>query len=149
MENSDWYDHVVAGIQYLKTALNGRKRPDVFTNELTYNLIALSLEKLLMGLCIHHGRLPQHHRLDGLVEEVATMEPIDVELVKNVQAVESYQDLCSFEIYKSPFPNDMEIKAMLKIAKEVEQFVKQSIERRNAALLKERSMLSHYARVYA
>jgi hypothetical protein len=136
MENSDWYDHVVAGIQYLKTVVKGQSRPSVFTNELKYNLITLAVEKLLVGLSFHHGKLPEHHRLDGLVDAVAQMDPMDPELVKRVKALDGYQELCSLEIYSRPIPNDVEIQAMLKTAKEVEHFVKQSIERRSSSPVK-------------
>lgn len=149
MENSDWYDHVVAGIQYLKTAVNGQSRPNIFTNELTYNLITLSIEKFLIGLSLHLGEVPPHNRLDGLVQSVAQMEPMDAELIKNVQAIDNYTDLCSLEVYSRPIPNDMEIKAMLDVAKEVEQFVKQSIERRNAASAKKERGIAHFKRIFA
>jgi hypothetical protein len=148
MENSDWYDYVVAGIKYLKTAVNGQSRPNIFTNELTYNLITLSIEKFLVGLSLHFGEMPQHHRLDGLVESVAQLEPMDGELIKNVQAIDNYSDLCSLEVYSRPIPNDMEIKAMLEVAKAVEVFVKQSIERRNAALSKEKRGIEHFKKIF-
>ena len=144
MENSDWYDYVVAGIKYLKTAVKGRNRPSVFTNELTYNLITLAVEKLLVGLSLHHGNPPEHHRLDGLVNTVTQIEPMDADLIKKVEGIDSYQDLCSLEVYSRPVPNDMEIKAMLEIAKEVERFVKQSIERRNSSALKGGRVLTHF-----
>ncbi len=147
MENSDWYDHVVAGIQYLKTAINGQSRPNVFTNELTFNLITLALEKLLIGLSLHHGKMPQHHRLESLVLAVAEMEPIDAKLIKSIKDIESYQDLCSLEASSCPIPNDMEIQTMLKIGKEVERFVKHRIERRNAELLQNRCTRTYYKKV--
>ena len=149
MENSEWYDYVVAGIQYLKTAKKGQSRPDVFTNELTYNLITLSIEKLLVGLSFHLGKIPQHHRLDSLIQSVSEMEPMDVKLIKNIQAINSYSDMCSLEVYSRPIPNDMEIQAMMEIAKELEHFVKQNIEKRNAAFSKKRRGLSHFTKVYA
>ncbi len=147
MENSDWYDHVVAGIQYLKVAANGQSRPNVFTNELTYNLITLAVEKLLVGLLLHHGKMPQHHRLESLVLEVAEMEPIDAILIKNIKDMENYQDLCSLEANSCSIPNDMEIQAMLKIGKEVEHFVKHRIERRNAASLQNRRTRPYYTKM--
>lgn len=146
MENSDWYDHVVAGIKYLKTAEKGRARPKVFTNELTYNLITLSIEKLLVGLSLHHGKLPEHHRLDSLIMSVAEFEPMDAALIKNVQAIDGYQDLCSLEVYSRPVPNDIEIQAMLKIAKEVERVVKQRIEKRNESFQKSSRTMTHFSK---
>lgn len=148
MENLEWYDQVVAGIQYLKTAINGQSRPNIFSNELTYNLITLSIEKLLVGLSFHLGEIPQHHRLDSLVQSVAELESMDAELVKNVKAIDNYNDLCSMEVYSRPVPSDMEIKAMLEIAKEVEYFVKQCIERRNAAVAEKRRGLAHFKKVF-
>ena len=148
MENSDWYDHVVAGIQYLKTAVKGQSRPEVFTNELTYNLIALSLEKLLVGLSLYHGKIPQHHRLDSLVQAVAKIEPMEAELIKNIQALDDYQNICSLEVYQLPVPNDLEIRSMFEIAGEVEHFVKQSIEKKGVASLKNRSMFTHFKKAF-
>lgn len=149
MENSDWYDHVVAGIQYLKTAVKGRSRPEVFTNELTYNLITLSIEELLLGLSLYHAKLPNHHCLGSLAREAAKVEPMDIQMIKNIQAIDDYQDLCSLEMGHFKVPTDMEIGSMFDIAKEVEHFVKQSIERRYATSMKARRTLIHFTRANA
>jgi hypothetical protein len=148
MENSDWYDHVVAGIQYLKTAKKGESRPEVFTNELTYNLIALAIEKLLVGLSLYHGKIPQHHRLDSLVQAVVKIEPMEDNLVENIKALDDYQNLCSLEVYHLPIPNDLEIRSMLEIAKRVEHFVIQSIEKKSRASLKNKSMFTHFKKAF-
>ena len=147
MENSDWYDHVVAGIQYLKTARKGKSRPEVFTNELIYNLVSLSVEKLLVGLSLHFGKMPPHHRLDSLVQWVDKLAPMDEDLVKNVMALDSYQDICSMDAFERHTPNDMEIQTMLEIAKKVELFVKQCIEKRSSDVAKSRKYI-HFAKTF-
>jgi hypothetical protein len=149
MENSDWYDYIVAGIQYLKTAFKGQSRPEVFTNELTYNLITLSMEKLLVGLALYHGKPPNHHCLGSLAQEVAKVEPMRIQMMKNIQTIADYQDLCSLEVGHLKIPNDIEIGNMLAAAKKVESFVKQSIERRYATSVKTRNTLIHFTKAYA
>jgi hypothetical protein len=52
---SDGAEFIHEGFQYLKTARNGHKRKKVFNNELVFSLIGLSVEKLLVGLCMQRG----------------------------------------------------------------------------------------------
>jgi hypothetical protein len=63
-----WQDHILAGRQYLKTASKGLSRPAVFNNELIFQLAAMAIEKLMVGVCQYHQQMPVDHTLSGLVE---------------------------------------------------------------------------------
>ena len=53
-----WQEHILAGRDYLKTASNGFSRPAVFNNELIFQLAAMAIERLIVGMAHYHRQLP-------------------------------------------------------------------------------------------
>ena len=81
----DWQQHFEEGQKLLKTASGGLKRPAVFNNELIYQLTAMAVEKLLVGLWQYHGELPADHTIDGLVDGLLPICPLSLSLAEQVK----------------------------------------------------------------
>lgn len=126
--NLDWQTHLSAGRRYLKTAINGQSRPSVFNNQLIYQLTAMAIENLLTGVYQYHQQMPEDHTLDGLVDGLAAICPLDRNLADSIKGIGRYDDMCPLVPVKQSVPNDLEIKAMLAIGKQVVGFTELHIE---------------------
>lgn len=80
-----WQNHILDGRKYLKTASNGRSRPAVFNNQLIFQLAAMAIEKLIVGVSQYHHQMPADHTLSGLVEGLTPVCPIDTELAERIK----------------------------------------------------------------
>ena len=123
----DWRDHLEDGRQYLKTACNGRARPTVFTPELIYNLTAMAIEQLLVGLWQYHHQMPGDHTLEGLVDGLDSICPLEKELAEGVKALGRFDDMCPLVPVNRHLPTDLEIQGMLALARQVAAFAGQQV----------------------
>jgi len=118
----DWEEHITAGCKYLKTAGNGLARPLVFNNELIYQLTAMAVEKLLVGIFQYHHKMPADHTLDGLVDELTLFCPLDKDLADSIKGLGRFDDMCPLVPVNRSIPNDMEIKTILAVGQKVASF---------------------------
>ncbi len=125
----DWQDHIDSGRKYLKTACNGLDRPSVFNNELIYHLTAMAIEKLLVGVFQYHHQMPADHTLDGLVNDLADICPLDQDLAERIKDLGRFDDMCPLVPVNRAIPNDMQIKAMLAIGRQVADFAMNQVDR--------------------
>lgn len=123
----EWTNFIQEGLQFLRTARNGQKRKAVFTNEIIYNLIGLSLEKMLVGLCMRHGHMPADHTLAGIVAEVNDLCPMDTTLAEEIQAMDRIQDLCALDMNSFCTVSDRQVAQLLSLNERVAAFVNQHI----------------------
>jgi hypothetical protein len=124
----DWQEHIIAGRTYLKTASSGRARPTVFTNELIYQLTAMAIENLLVGIWQYHRQMPFDHTLDGLVDGLAQICPLENDLADNIKEIGRFDNMCPLVPVHRVIPNDAEIMAMLTVGQHVSDFVRQKVE---------------------
>ena len=123
----EWIDYIQEGRQFLKTARNGQKRKTVFTNEIVYNLIGLSLEKMMVGLCMSYGHMPADHTLTGIVSELNELCPMEASLAEEIRAMDRIQDLCALDMKTFCSVSDGQITQMLSLTERVAEFVNQTI----------------------
>ncbi|MEA3546395.1 MAG: hypothetical protein U9R66_01935 [Thermodesulfobacteriota bacterium] len=116
-----WEEYLREGGQYLATAENGfAKRQNVFTTEILYNLIAMAIEKLVMGILMQSGNLPYNHTMKDLVEAMDEFLPGRLDGLRDrLIALDAYQDICDLESYSIKPPAMAEIPAMLSLAREL------------------------------
>ena len=122
-----WRDHITAGCQYLKTAGNGLSRRAVFNNELIFQLAAMAIEKLLIGVCQYHRQMPSDHTLSGLVEALAAVCPLETGLAGRIKRVEQIDDMCSLKPDHREPPGDRDIQCILVAGREVASFARQHV----------------------
>ncbi len=120
---TDWQDHIAAGRQYLRTAVKGRHRPAVFNNELVFQLAAMAIEKLIVGLVHFHRQMPADHTLTGLTRGLAAVCPVDASLAARIRRIETVDDMCALTVRHREPPGDGAIQEILDIGREVERFV--------------------------
>jgi hypothetical protein len=120
-----WSDYIAEGQCYLKAALGGRKRAAVFNNELLGNLIGLSLEKLLVGLCLRYGHMPADHTLAGIVAEADRVCPLERSLTEAILMLDHVQDLCSLDVHMPRPVSDGRIETLLEMNERLAAFVEE------------------------
>ena len=123
----NWQEHISAGRKYLKTACNGLARPSVFNNELIYQLTAMAVERLLVGVFQYHRKMPADHTLEGLVDELVLLCPLDSELADGIKGLGRFDDMCPLIPVNRMVPDDMEIKAILALGRQVVAFAEQQV----------------------
>ena len=124
-----WHDHILAGCQYLRTASNGLSRRAVFNNEVIFQLAAMAIEKLLVGVCQYHQQMPTDHTLSGLVEALSAVCPLDADLVGMIKRIERIDDMCSLTPEHREPPGDIDIQGILIAGREIACFAKQHVPR--------------------
>ncbi len=122
LSDTGWREHILAGSKYLKTARNGTSRPSVFNNELIFQLTAMAIEKLIVGLSQFYHQLPMDHTLSGLVEGLATICPMEEELAGQIRAIEQIDNMCALTPVRREGPKDEEVLRILDVGQQVADF---------------------------
>lgn len=123
-DTGDWRDFIRDGDRLLKTAdAGGKKRPRVFTPEILYNLIAMAIEKHVMGYLLFNNRLPDNHTLRDLMDAARQVGELDAELHRKTVAYDRFQEICAIAAYHRDVPDAEDTAAFLRVACEVRDFV--------------------------
>ncbi len=131
---SGWRAHIDDGRKYLKTATNGLSRPAVFNNELIFQLAAMAIEKLMVGLSQYHHRMPADHTLSGLAADLVSVCPVPLELVERINGIEVVDDMCALFPAHRISPGDPDIHEILAVGRDVEVFVDEHLSATPAKL---------------
>ena len=118
----EWAQLIREGDRFLQTAVNGSRRPTIFNNELRYGILAMAVEKYLMGVFRYHGVMPEGHTLGSLAEGADRIVPMAAGLRAAIQAIEDFQELCSLETYHRRAPGDGDLCAMLHTGEQVREY---------------------------
>lgn len=118
-----WQDHIADGRQYLQTAVNGQRRPAVFNNELIFQLAAMAVEKLIVGMVQFHQQMPADHTLSGLANGLSEVCAFDKTLAERIRQIETVDDMCALTVQHREPPGDGDIQEILAVGHAVERFV--------------------------
>jgi hypothetical protein len=124
---SGWQDHIVGGHKYLETAHKGRARPSVFNNELIFQLAAMAIEKLIVGVSQYHRLMPSDHTLSGLVAGLESVCRLDAGLVERIRRIESVDDMCTLAVHHRQAPDNEAVTEILAVGEAVARFVDQQV----------------------
>ena len=117
--------------KYLRVAKGGLKRPKIFTPEILYNLLGLSIEKYFMAAMVKHGDLADNHTFSDLISSAARVCPVSDSLAKRLKEVETYQNICpAFDGYmRKDIPRE-EILNMIDVTEDVKNWADSTINSR-------------------
>jgi hypothetical protein len=122
-----WQSHIQDGRKYLKTATNGQSRPAVFNNELIFQLAAMAIEKLMVGVSHYHHQMPFDHTLSGLIDALSPVCPMEPELADRIKAVERMDDMCSLTPVLRSAPGDTAVRDILDVGRQVAVFAEKHL----------------------
>jgi hypothetical protein len=119
----DWGQYRLEGEQFLNLAEGAYlKKKKTFTTEILYNLIAMAIEKLVMGALMEIGRLPYNHTMHDLVAALEEWLPETIRgMEESVRGLDSYQEICDPYQCTIKVPTAAEIENMLALARRLEQ----------------------------
>jgi hypothetical protein len=122
-----WQSHIQDGRKYLKTATSGQSRPAVFNNELIFQLAAMAIEKLMVGVSQYHHQMPFDHTLSGLIDSLSPVCPMDPELADRIRAIERMDDMCSLTPVLRSAPSDTAVRGILDVGRQVAGFAERHV----------------------
>jgi hypothetical protein len=127
MEN-EWRLYVRDGDRFLETAVAAsRKRKDVFTPEILYNIVSMAIEKHIMGFLLYHNRLPDNHTLSDLADAVGLVCEFDGRLSARIVEMDRFQNICALSDYFRETPGESDVREFLEIGGQVRDFVEKNL----------------------
>ena len=123
----DWQIFIDEGDQYLKTAFGGSRRPQVFTPEILYNLVAMAIEKHAMGYLLYHRQMPDNHTLRDLMDALRKVADLDDDLYGRVVDMDRFQEICSVFQYHRDIPEQEDVSTFLDLGYEIKSFIKNKL----------------------
>jgi len=122
---SGWEDFLREGEAYLKTGTGAHARGrKAFTPEILYNIVTMSIEKLVMAALMQRGALPYNHTMADLVEALEWVAPLEIgELKAALLDLDRYQEICDIDAFNIRPPGPEEIPDMLALAERLRQLV--------------------------
>ena len=124
---SGWHGHILAGRRFLKTAANGLSRPSVFNNELIFQITAMAVERLIVGMSQYHRCMPADHTLTGLVECLSGVCPLDEDLAEAINRIAQVDDICTLSPEHRKAPEDADIRFALDTGRRLECFAARNV----------------------
>lgn len=123
-----WRQYIREGEQYLRCAVNAaEKRPGVFTPVILYNLIAMAIEKFLMGFLMHHGALAENHTMIDILRSVEKIIGPQRQMAEDFRYLDSFQEICDIDAYNRREPTMDEIPRILACGVKIQAFTFQGI----------------------
>ncbi|MFW5854705.1 MAG: hypothetical protein ACOCW9_05200 [Thermodesulfobacteriota bacterium] len=120
----EWTRFTDEGAQFLATAVNAvRKRRKVFTPDILYNLIAMSMEKYIMGYLLYRKNLPDNHTLGDLMDALKRVDQIENDLCERIIRMDRFQEICCITTYSREIPDEKDIEEMLTLGERIRDFV--------------------------
>jgi len=99
------FDEMIKGADgYFKTASRAFQKGAIFSDELIFNILTMSIEKYLVGLLMSIGIMPENHVIKFLVQETEQYFKIDESILKDLLAVDDYLYLCSVDSFTKNTP---------------------------------------------
>jgi len=123
-QKPEWTRFTDEGAQFLATAVNAvRKRRKVFTPDILYNLIAMSMEKYIMGYLLYRKNLPDNHTLGDLMDALKRVDSIEDDLCDRIVRMDRFQEICCITTYSRDIPEEKDIQEMLTLGERIRDFV--------------------------
>ncbi len=124
-EENSWKKFINDGNKYLKTAVNGsEKKKNIFTPDIIYHIVCMSIENYIMGYLFYHKRLPDNHTLVDLINGVKEISKVDDDLYKRILLMNRFQEaVCSLSAQIKVVPKDKDIKEFLFVGESIRDLV--------------------------
>lgn len=125
----DWRRYLRDGEQFMHTAEEAaRKRPEVFSPEILYNLVAMAIEKYLMAYLMYHGDLAENHTMADLLRAIERHAGLQPELGERLLRLDRYQEICDMDSYQRRSPSTEEVPDILATGQAARTFVRNHLK---------------------
>lgn len=114
------YAEALGYMKTLEKSLSGKSK---FTNELRYQMSAMTIEKMLVALLAHYEINATHHTPLALIHEAETVHKIPENIKETAKLIGKFESICSVEGFGYKMPNDEELRNIVIGLIEVKDFV--------------------------
>jgi len=94
---------------FLKTLERSLEYKSRFSNELLYQISAMSFEKLFVALMAFHGINATHHTPLALIREAEHLVSIPQHISETAKLIGSFESICSMSGFGYRIPNDEQL----------------------------------------
>jgi len=120
----NWRDYQRDGEQFLKTALQAHaKGRKAFSGDTLYNLTCMAIEKYIMAFLMKHGDLAENHTMGDLLYSLNKHCGDVGDLADKLRYLDTFQEICDLENYVVRIPDENDIKRILEIGIDVQNFL--------------------------
>ncbi|EOR94272.1 hypothetical protein ADIARSV_2513 [Arcticibacter svalbardensis MN12-7] len=116
---------------YYKVSVGGLNRRNIFTNEILYNTISLSIEKYIMGFFVSRKEMLQCHTLNGMISELKRYMPVEDNLVSQIRYFDNMQQICSLATYNKNMIADDDISNMIDVLHKIKGMILSNLDQKN------------------
>ncbi len=111
------------GQGYYRTAVGAKKRPQIFTPEIVYNLLSMVIEKYFMAFFESHHTMADNHTFTDLINSANRIAPVPSTLINDLKSLEVFQNLCPvFTGYQRSIPDEGQIRKMYEVTDRVIEY---------------------------
>lgn len=122
-----WSDYFSEGLRFMQIAEKASGKTGIFTPEILYNIIAMGIEKLIMGLLMYRGVLPENHTLRDLLAGLEKVAEVPDDVAGRLVSMDGFQEICVIEFYKRKIPTEEDIKVFLGTGTMVSKLVRENL----------------------
>lgn len=109
-------------LAYLRTAKAGVARPEKFSPESVFQLVALAVEGFWLSWLESQGAAPPHHGFRHLVLAAEKLQPLPADLKREVLALDQYQKLCEWIPVEPRKAGSEDLPGLVDLAERVRDF---------------------------
>lgn len=96
---------------------NNRK----FNNELLFNILSISMERMLVSIILYHGKMPLSETVSGLLRETKDYVSWPDECIAQARSLNRFVHLCSLEPVPLKIPDNSELENIVTLASTIKQ----------------------------
>jgi hypothetical protein len=120
----NWQEYLHDGEQFLQTATKAHEnKKRAFSPETLYNLTAMAIEKYIMAFLMQRGDLAENHTMTDLAAALERHVGPQPELFANLLLLDSFQDICDFELARYVPIRPQQIPTIIAIGHDVRLFL--------------------------
>ena len=112
----EWRKYLKEARQFLKAGGGRPGKPSRLSNDIRYNLLALSLEKSCMAILLRHNDLADNHTFSDLVTSIKRHITLPDGLEEEILALEQVQSICNLYEYHREIPSDPVVSRLRRVA---------------------------------
>jgi hypothetical protein len=108
---------------YFNTASRAYSKKSVFSDELIFNILTMSIEKFLVGLLMSKGIMPVNHVIKYLLMETNQYFDLDKDVSQKLEMVDHYLDICSIDEFMKITPSHEELGKLRDATEQLKKYI--------------------------
>ena len=112
----EWKNFLNEGKQFLQATTGKNGNPSKLSNDIRYNLLALSVEKSMMALLLFNHDMADNHTFSDLLHSVSGYVMIPGTIQDELRELEKTQTICNVYEYHRAIPTDQEVTRLTIVA---------------------------------